>query len=58
MEGWLNVTKSVVDDVPVPMAATRESADDIGGEPGICRSGCRGVPVCPGGIILIFSLVI
>ena len=54
MEGWLNVTKSIGDDVPVPMAATREFADDIGEEPGGCRSVCGGVPVCHGGIILYF----
>jgi len=32
MEGWLNVTKSVGDDVSVLMATTRESADDMEGE--------------------------
>ena len=32
MEGWLNVTKSIGDDVFVPMAMTRESADDTEGE--------------------------
>ena len=38
MEGWLNVTESIGDDVPVPMAAIEESADDIGEEPRSCRS--------------------
>ena len=54
MEGWLNVTKSVGDDVSVPMATTRESADDMEGASGSCRSVCGGVPVCQGGIVLCF----
>ena len=45
MEGWLNVTKSIGDDVFVPMATTRESADDMEGEPRSCRSAYGGVPV-------------
>ena len=42
MEGWLNVTKSIGDDVFVLMAMTREFADDTEEEPGSCRS-ARGV---------------
>jgi len=52
MEGWLNMTKSIGGDVFVPMATTRESTDDTGGEPGSCRSACGGVPVCHGRIVL------
>ena len=55
MEGWLNVTKSIGDDVFVPMATTREFADDVEEEPEGCRSACGGVPVCHGGIVLCFS---
>jgi len=36
MEGWLNVTKSIDGDAFVPMAMTRNSADDTEGEPGSC----------------------
>jgi len=54
MEGRLNVTKSIDDDVFVPMATTRESADDAEEEPGGCRSACGGVPVCHGRIVLYF----
>jgi len=32
------VTKSIGDDVSMPMAMTRESADDMEGESGSCRS--------------------
>ena len=38
MEGWLNVTKSICNDVFVPMATTWQSADDAGEEFGSCRS--------------------
>ena len=54
MEGCLKMTKSIGDDVSVPMATTRESADDMGEESGSCRSVCGGVPVCHGGIALCF----
>ena len=54
MEGRLNVTKSIGDDVFVPMATTRESADNAEEEPGGCRSACGGVPVCHGRIVLCF----
>ena len=54
MEEWLNVTKSIGDDVFVPMATTRESADDMEGESGSCRSVCGGVLVCHRGIVLCF----
>jgi len=48
------VTKSTGDDVSVPMAMTRESADDMEGESERSRSVCRGVPVCHGGVVLCF----
>ena len=54
MEGWLNVTKSMGDDVFVPMAMTRESADDTEGEPGSCQSACGSVLVCHMRIVLRF----
>ena len=54
MEGWLNVTKSIGDDVFVPMAMTRESADDTEEEPGSCRSACGGVLVCYVRLVLCF----
>jgi len=54
MEGWLNVTKSIGDDVFVPMATTRESTDDMGEESRSCRSVCGGVPVCHGGWLYVF----
>ena len=54
MERWLHVTKSVGDDVSVPMATTRESADDMREEFENCRSVCEGVLVCHGGIALCF----
>ena len=54
MEGWLNVTKSMGDDVFVPMAMIRESADDTKGEPGSCRSAYGGVLVCHMRIVLRF----
>ena len=53
-EGRLNVTKSIGDDVFVPMATTRESADDAEEEPEGCRSACGRVPVCHGRIVLCF----
>jgi len=54
MEEGLNVTKFIGGDVSVPMATTREFADDIERESGSCRSVCGGVPVCHGGIVLCF----
>ena len=54
MEGWLNVTKSIGDDVFMPMAMTRESADDTEGEPESCRSACGGVLVCHVRMVLRF----
>ena len=48
------MTKSIGDDVFVPMATTRESADDTEDAPGNCRSVCGGVPVCHGRIVLCF----
>ena len=54
MEGWLNVTKSIGDDVFVPMAMTRESTDDTEGEPRSCRSACVGVLVCHVRMVLRF----
>ena len=54
MEGRLNVTKSIGDDVFVPMATTREFADDVEEEPEGCRSACGGVPVCHRRIVLCF----
>jgi len=48
------VTKSIGDDVFVPMAMTREPADDMEGEPGSCRSACGGVLVCHVRIVLCF----
>ena len=54
MKEGLNVTKSIAGDVSVPMATTREFADDIKGEPGGCRSVCGVVRVCHGRIILCF----
>ena len=54
MEGRLNMTKSIGDDVFVPMATTREFADDAEEELKGCRSTCGGVPVCQGRIVLCF----
>ena len=54
MEVWRNVTESIGDDVLVPMAMIRESADDTEGEPGSCRSACGGVLVCHVRIVLRF----
>jgi len=54
MEGRLNMTKSIGDDVFVPIAITRESADDAEKEPKGCRSACGVVPVCHGRIVLCF----
>ena len=54
MEGRLNMTKSIGDDVFVLMATTRASADDVEEEPKGCRSVCGGVPVCHGRIVLCF----
>ena len=54
MEGWLNVTKSIDDDVFAPMAMTKESADDTEEEPGSCRSACGDVLVCHERMVLRF----
>ena len=54
MEELLSVTKSVGDDVSVPMATTRESADAMEGESGSCRSAGGDVLVCPERIVLRF----
>ena len=48
------MTKSISDDVFVPMAATGESANDAEERPKGCRSTCGGVPVCHGRIVLCF----
>ena len=58
MEGWLNMTKSMGDDVFVPMAITKESADGTEEESRSYRLAGRGVPVCHGGDSFMFSLVI
>jgi len=47
MEELLSVTKSIGDNVSVPMAVAKESADDMGGESGSCRSAGGDVLVCP-----------
>ena len=54
MEGWLNVTKSIGDDVFVPMAITKESAYGTKGESGSCRSAGGDVLVCHERIVLCF----
>ena len=54
MGEWLNVTKSTGDDVSVPMATIRQSADNAGKEFGSCRSACGGVPVRHEEIVLCF----
>ena len=54
MEGWLNVTKSIGDDVLVPMAITKESADGTEEESGGRRSAGGDVLVCPVRIVLRF----
>ena len=54
MEGWLDVGKSIGDDVFVPMAMTEESADDTEGESGSCRSAYGNVLVCHVRIVLRF----
>ena len=48
------MTKSIGDDVFVPIAVTKESADDVGEEPGSCRSACEGVLVCHVRVVLRF----
>ena len=48
------MTKSLGDDVVVPMVMTRESADDAEEEPRSCRSAPGGVLVCHGRIVLRF----
>jgi len=55
MEELLNVTKSIGVEVSVPMAATRESADDTEGESGSCRSASGDVLVCYVRRVLHFS---
>ena len=52
MERWLSVTKSLGDDVFVPMVMTGESADDAEEEPRSCRSAPRGVLICHGRIVI------
>ena len=54
MEGWLDVTKSIGDNVFVPMAMTEESADDTEGDPRSCRSAYGDVLVCHVRIVLRF----
>jgi len=54
MEGRLNMTKSIGDDVFVPMATTRKSTDDAEEEPKGCRSVCGGIPVGHRRIVLCF----
>jgi len=58
IEGRVNMAKSIRDDVSVPIATTRESADDMGEESGSCRSIYGRVPVCHGGDSFMFSLVV
>jgi len=53
-EGRLNMTKSIGDDVFVPMTTTGESANDTEEEPKGCRSACGDVLVCHGRIVLCF----
>ena len=48
------MTKSIGNDVFVPMATTRQSADDAGEGLGSYRSACGGVPVCHGRMFLCF----
>ena len=48
------MTKSIGDDVFVPMAITKESADDTEGESGSCRSAGGDVLVCHERIVLRF----
>ena len=54
MEGWLNVTKSIGDDVFVPMAIMKESADGTKGESGSYRSAGGCVLVCHERIVFRF----
>ena len=54
MEGRLNMTKSIGDDVFVPMTTIGESANDVEEEPKGCRSACGDVLVCHGRIVLCF----
>ena len=48
------MTKSIGDDVLVPMAMTKESADDTEGESGSCRSASGDVLVCHVRMVLRF----
>jgi len=48
------VTKSIGDNVFVPMAMTKESADDTEGEPGSCRSAGGDVVSCHVRMVLCF----
>ena len=48
------MTKSIGDDVFVPMAITKESADGTKGESGSCGSAVGGVLVCHERIVLRF----
>ena len=54
MEGWLSATKSIGDDVLVPMVMTKESADDTEEELGSCRSAGGDVLVCHVRMVLRF----
>jgi len=54
MGGWLNLTKSIGDDVFVPMAITKGSADGTEEESGSCRSAGGDVLVCPVRVVLRF----
>jgi len=48
------VTRSIGDDVFVPMVMTKESADDTKGEPGSCRSAGGDVLACHVRMVLRF----
>ena len=52
------MTKSMGDDVFVPMAITKEPTDGTKEESGSYRLAGRGVPVCHRGDSFMFSLVI
>ena len=58
MEELLSVTKSVGDDVSVPMATTRESADAMEGESGKLPIGLWRCSGLSRGDSFMFSLVI
>ena len=54
MEGLLSVTKFIGDDVSVPMATIRRSADATKGESGSWRLAGGDVLVCPVRTVLPF----